>query len=93
MDTVLFPDQTWSAHISPNVGPPSYNFCEVTFQAPFSEGKLRYIDPPPPANETNAARCTIDMTMKDNIFVVTQTGCDLYCGHNAFFDGKYKRLP
>jgi hypothetical protein len=94
MDAVLFPDHRLWAQISSDNGPPAYNSCGVTLEAPFIEGKLHYVDPPSPANDhANAEHCSIDIAIKGNMFIVTQTGCDLYCGHNAFFDGQYKRMP
>lgn len=87
MDAVLFPDQRLSAHISSDIGPPSYNSCEVSFQAPFSEGKLHYVDPALSANDAKAGHCTIDMAVKDGEVTVTQAGCENYCGAHAFSQG------
>jgi hypothetical protein len=93
MDAVLFPDRSLSAHLSSDIGPPSYNSCEVAFAAPFIEGKLHYVDAASIENDASARRCTIDMMLKDNMFIVTQKGCDDMCGSRAGFAGQYKRIP
>jgi uncharacterized protein len=90
LDAVLFPDQSLAVSINASLGAPSYNQCNLTFQAPLRNGKVSYVFPADSA-DVSQSRCSLEMKQSASGFVVQATHCADRCGYGVPVAGAYER--